>query len=30
MGKQLTEDEVRDKARDILGFADKKLSLIHI
>lgn len=24
MGKQLTEDEVRDKARDILGFADKK------
>lgn len=25
MGKQLTEDEVRDKARDILGFADKKV-----
>ena len=24
MGKQLTEDEVRDKARDILGFTDKK------
>ena len=30
MAKKLTEDAVRDKARDILGFKDKEIGRAHV